>query len=71
MKRGNSWGPGVSQFSGLQAGLDHGVEQLGPGVSCNSGPPGAVVLASPLLDITEDTKESLIMGLHLLIFIVF
>ena len=31
MKRGNSQGPGVSQFSVLQAGLDHGVEQLGQG----------------------------------------
>lgn len=43
----------------------------GQGVSCNSEPPGALVLASPLLDITEDTKEFLFMGLHLLIFTVF
>lgn len=36
----------------------------GQGVSCNSEPLGALALASPLLDITEDTKEVLFMGLH-------
>lgn len=40
MKRGNSWGPGVSQFSGLPAGLDHGMEQLGPGGVVQQRTPG-------------------------------
>lgn len=40
MKRGTSWGPGVSQFPGLQTRLDCGVEaqELGPRAAEN--PPG-------------------------------